>query len=66
MNEEKKLICVLCGKEWPHFQNVCSCGGFCSWGYELNEPESFTVDKNGNWHLKPVQNEVFEMTKNKK
>lgn len=26
---EKKLICVLCGREWvPSIENLCECGGF--------------------------------------
>lgn len=54
---EKKLICVLCGIVWPMFANVCECGGFSTWGYKPNEPESFTVDKDGNWHLNPAPKE---------
>lgn len=56
MEKEKKLICVLCGTEWGMFNNVCrneKCKGFCTWGYEPNKPESFFVDENGKWHLKP-------------
>jgi hypothetical protein len=50
----KKLICVLCGREWlPAIKNRCECGGFCSWGYKLNKPESFSVDKDNKWHLNP-------------
>lgn len=57
--KDKKLICVLCGKEWePPVKNVCECGGFCSWGYEPNKPESFIVDEDGNWHLKPPPKEL--------
>ena len=58
--EEKKLICVLCGREWGvqnPFTNRCEnekCSGFCTWGYEPMKPESFFVDDNGKWHLKPV------------
>jgi hypothetical protein len=57
--KEKKLICVLCGQEWGvknQFTNRCEneeCSGFCSWGYELNKPESFIVDNDGKWRLKP-------------
>jgi hypothetical protein len=56
MEHEKKLICVLCGQEWGEFNNVCenkNCKGFCSWGYEQMKPESFFVDDNGKWYLKP-------------
>jgi hypothetical protein len=40
---QKKLICVLCGKVWNinNKSNMCEnpeCSGFCSWGYNLNEP----------------------------
>jgi hypothetical protein len=50
---KKKLICVLCGKEWlPEFKNRCECGGFSTWGYDMGKPESFIVDENGVWHLK--------------
>ena len=60
IKQEKKLICVLCGQEWGvknPFTNRCEnekCTGFCTWGYEQNKPESFFVDNNGKWHLKPV------------
>ncbi len=53
--KEKKLICVLCGQEWGvknQVTNRCEneeCSGFCSWGYELNKPESFIVDNDGKW-----------------
>jgi hypothetical protein len=56
--QDKKLICVLCGQEWGKknpFTNRCEnekCSGVCSWGYELNNPESFFVDDDGKWHLK--------------
>jgi hypothetical protein len=54
--EDKKLMCVLCGSEWiPNFKNRCECGGFCTWGYELGIPESFIIDKDGNWYLKKPQ-----------
>jgi len=34
-NEERPLICVLCGEPWePGYKNLCECGGFCTWGYE--------------------------------
>ena len=53
---KKKLICVICGNKWgakSQFTNRCeNCKGFCSWGYELNKPESFDVDDNGKWHIK--------------
>lgn len=56
MEQEKILICVLCGKEWlPVIKNRCECGGFCTWGYKPNKPESFFVDDNGKWHLKLPQ-----------
>jgi len=57
--KEKKLICVLCGLEWGvknQFTNRCenvNCTGFCTWGYTPNNPESFFIDNNGKWHLKP-------------
>jgi len=51
MYEKYKLICVLCGRKWLKFKNLCECGGFCTWGYKLNQPLSFTVDNNGNWLL---------------
>lgn len=63
MENEKKLICVLCGQEWGvkcEFTNRCEnekCTGFCTWGYELNKPESFSVDEKGNWYLNPPQYE---------
>jgi len=56
----KKLICVLCGHEWKNpYTNRCeNCHGFCSWGYELNDPDSFFLDENGQWQLKqPPTNE---------
>ena len=59
MEENKKLICVLCCQEWGvknPFTNICEnedCKGFSTWGYEPNNPESFIVDDNGKWHLKP-------------
>jgi hypothetical protein len=58
----KKLICVLCGHEWKNpYSNRCeneNCRGFCSWGYELNDPDSFFLDENGQWQLKqPPTNE---------
>lgn len=55
--KNKKLICVLCGQEWGvkcQFTNVCeneNCKGFCTWGYELNKPESFTINDDGKWNL---------------
>ena len=55
--KKRKLICVLCGQEWGAknpFTNKCEnekCGGFCTWGYEKNKPESFHIDEDGNWHL---------------
>jgi hypothetical protein len=53
---EKKLICVLCGREWvPSIKNLCECGGFCTWGYTLNEPESFHIDDKGNGISIPFQ-----------
>tara|TARA_R110000772_G_scaffold193804_1_gene304686 strand:- start:982 stop:1176 length:195 start_codon:yes stop_codon:yes gene_type:complete len=63
MEENKKLICVLCGQEWgvkSPFTNVCEnaeCNGFSTWGYEPNNPSSFTIDDEGNWHLNPPPNE---------
>jgi hypothetical protein len=49
----KPLICVLCGTPWDNeIANRCknsNCDGFCSWGYELNKPLSFTVAGDGNW-----------------
>ena len=58
---EMKFICVLCGKEWlPEIKNRCECSGMCTWGYKPNEPESFTVDENGNWHLKEPPKEINE------
>ena len=57
--KKRKSICVLCGQEWGvkfKFTNLCEnpdCGGFCTWGYEPMKPESFTIDNEGNWHLKP-------------
>lgn len=65
MKESKKLICVICGCEWKNkYTNRCEnkeCSGFCSWGYELNKPESFNVDDKGNWHLNPPpKNEKLE------
>ena len=63
--KEKKVICVLCGREWlPAVKNLCECGGFCTWGYEPNKPESFTVDEDGNWHLKPVPKDVLDNINN--
>lgn len=57
--KKKKLICVLCGHEWKNpYTNRCeNCHGFCSWGYELNKPESFFLDENGQWQLKQPTNE---------
>jgi hypothetical protein len=55
--KEEKLICVLCGAEWIGYKNRCECGGFCTWGYSPNKPESFTIDENGNWHLKSPPND---------
>ena len=35
--EDDGLICVLCGEPWiPSFKNRCECGGFCTWGYEVD------------------------------
>ena len=57
MDEDEKLICVLCGQKWgvkSPFTNVCEnekCKGFSSWGFEPMKPESFTIDEHGNWHL---------------
>ena len=56
-NKEKDLICVLCGQKWGvenMFTNRCEnekCKGFCTWGYEINKPESFVID-NKTWRLK--------------
>lgn len=52
--EAKPLICVNCGTKWPLFGTNCTkCKGSCTWGFEPNSPENFTVDADGNWHLKP-------------
>ena len=61
--EEKKTICVLCGWEWGKnfkYTNRCEnpdCDGFCTWGYELNKPSSFTIDENNKWYLNPTPKE---------
>jgi len=61
---DKKLICVLCGQEWGvenKFTNTCEnieCNGFCTWGYSPMKPESFTIDDNGFWHLKPIPKDL--------
>jgi hypothetical protein len=55
-NQDKKLICVLCGQEWGEFTNRCenpNCNGFCSWGYELNKPLSWNIDNEGIWRPNP-------------
>lgn len=62
--QNKKMICVLCGQEWGvknPFTNRCeneNCNGFCSWGLYPNKPDSFYVDANGKWHLKPIPEDV--------
>lgn len=54
-SEEKPMICVLCGTPWGvknQFTNVCEnpeCSGFCSWGHEMNNPLSFSVQEDGKW-----------------
>jgi hypothetical protein len=59
--EKRKSICVLCGKPWlPAVKNRCECGGFCTWGYELMEPESFTIDEEGIWHFNPVPKDILD------
>ena len=64
---DKKLICVLCGQEWGienKYTNTCEnieCNGFCTWGYYPMKPESFTIDNNGFWHLKPIPKNLDEL-----
>lgn len=48
-NNEKKFICVLCGRDWKPYMNVCECGGFCTWGYEIGKPLSWTIEDDGKW-----------------
>lgn len=50
----KKLICVLCGRDWIPYLNLCECGGFCTWGFEPMKPESYHIDEKGNWILNPI------------
>jgi hypothetical protein len=62
----KKLICVLCGQEWGMFNNTCEnpeCKGFCTWGYELNKPSSFTINEDGKWVLNPPPREKINWFK---
>jgi len=49
MENDKKLICVICGEPWePAYKNRCECGGFCTWGYEKGgKPSSWTVTEKG-------------------
>lgn len=57
MKEQKKLICVVCGTEWLQYSNRCinpNCNGFCTWGYELMKPSSFTINEDGKWILNPI------------
>lgn len=59
--KEAKLICVLCGKEWGMFNNVCTnpdCKGFCSWGYEPMKPSSFTINEEGKWILNEIPKDL--------
>lgn len=58
--EEKKLICVKCGRSWPKFANLCECGGFCSWGYEMGKPLSYKIDESGKWIPNPVDTTLNE------
>lgn len=52
--KQKEMICVLCGRAWePAIKNLCECGGFCTWGYELNKPLSYHKNENGNWVPNP-------------
>lgn len=60
---EEKLICVLCGAPWGvenPFANRCEnleCNGFCTWGKQLNKPDSFILDEEGRWFFKkPPEN----------
>ena len=55
---EKKMICVLCGRDWEPYMNRCECGGMCSWGHEMGKPSSWTVNPNGSWTPKPPSSNV--------
>lgn len=35
------------------FIECVKCGGFCTWGYELNKPLSYHIDKDGKWIPNP-------------
>ena len=62
MKDERKVICVLCGQEWlPEIKNRCECGGFCTWGYAPNKPESFTVDEKGKELLLHLESEINDL-----
>jgi hypothetical protein len=46
--DEKKLVCVLCGRPWHKFANRCRCGGFCTWGSTKGaEPDSWIRTEQG-------------------
>ena len=58
--EEKVLVCVLCGEPWePFFKNRCECGGFCTWGDKKGgPPSSFDVTEDGKWIPKPPPKQI--------
>lgn len=56
---DDQLVCVLCGRPWPMFQNACDCGGFCSWGPAKDAaPDSWIVNPDGSWTPRPVPESI--------
>lgn len=58
---DEELVCVLCGIKWRPRANVCTCGGFCSWGDKMGgPPSSWNIQNDGAWTPKPVPKDVIK------